>query len=355
MWLHHARPQPAPEVPAAARSPAATRAGTRRRPTNTAGAFRGPGSYDGYDRGHRRSRRRRGGRRRAASVPPGSHAPGARGRQARPRREARVPADGGLSDGARGAGTGRAASCWSARTITTSRWRSASDGCWPRARSARWSSRISRRSPEAQDRRRLAQRRDDGGRGRVLRGGDSLAPPRREPGPRDRRRSAGYVRPPSRAAGRRRHAREEHAGGVPLRQRRGRGRSTTRARFRRSCGGCGCRSCSAAKASSRSNPTASSFWSGAKGFRGCCFPGFRDIRGYQAMYRDFVRAIREGPPPEMSLERAIEDQRLMDRIYASVEAAAPDAPPNATTSSSSAAAQAAARWRTRCRRPRPAS
>jgi UDP-N-acetylglucosamine 3-dehydrogenase len=48
-------------------------------------------------------------------------------------------------------------------------------------------------------------------------------------------------------------------------------------------------------------------------------PGLRDIRGYQAMYRDFVRSIREQRPPEMSLERAIEDQRLMDRIYASVE------------------------------------
>jgi predicted dehydrogenase len=48
------------------------------------------------------------------------------------------------------------------------------------------------------------------------------------------------------------------------------------------------------------------------------FPGFRDIRGYQAMYRDFVRAIRTGAPPEMSLERAIEDQRLMDQVYASV-------------------------------------
>lgn len=45
------------------------------------------------------------------------------------------------------------------------------------------------------------------------------------------------------------------------------------------------------------------------------FPGFRDIRGYQAMYRDFGRAIREGRAPEMSLERAIEDQRLMDQIY----------------------------------------
>jgi len=46
------------------------------------------------------------------------------------------------------------------------------------------------------------------------------------------------------------------------------------------------------------------------------FPGVRDIRGYQAMYRDFVRAIRTGSAPEMSLERAIDDQRLMDQIYA---------------------------------------
>ena len=47
-------------------------------------------------------------------------------------------------------------------------------------------------------------------------------------------------------------------------------------------------------------------------------PGFRDIRGYQAMYRDFVRAIRTGSPPEMSLERAMDDHRLMDQIYASL-------------------------------------
>jgi predicted dehydrogenase len=50
------------------------------------------------------------------------------------------------------------------------------------------------------------------------------------------------------------------------------------------------------------------------------FPGFSDIRGYKAMYRDFLRAIHEGGAPEMSLERAIEDQRLMDQIYASVHA-----------------------------------
>jgi predicted dehydrogenase len=48
------------------------------------------------------------------------------------------------------------------------------------------------------------------------------------------------------------------------------------------------------------------------------FPGFRDIRGYQAMYRDFRNAIVNGTTPEMSLERAIEDQRLMDQIYSSL-------------------------------------
>jgi predicted dehydrogenase len=45
------------------------------------------------------------------------------------------------------------------------------------------------------------------------------------------------------------------------------------------------------------------------------FPGVSDIRGYRAMYRDFAGAIREGRAPEMSLERAMEDQRLMDQIY----------------------------------------
>jgi predicted dehydrogenase len=48
-------------------------------------------------------------------------------------------------------------------------------------------------------------------------------------------------------------------------------------------------------------------------------PGFRDIRGYRAMYRDFLGAVREGRAPQMSLERAMDDQRLMDQIYASVE------------------------------------
>ena len=48
------------------------------------------------------------------------------------------------------------------------------------------------------------------------------------------------------------------------------------------------------------------------------FPGFRDIRGYQAMYRDFHGAITEGRTPEMSLERAIDDQKLMEGVYSSL-------------------------------------
>jgi predicted dehydrogenase len=47
-------------------------------------------------------------------------------------------------------------------------------------------------------------------------------------------------------------------------------------------------------------------------------PGFYDFRGYRVMYRDFLRAIREGDQPEMSLERAMEDQALMDQVYATL-------------------------------------
>ena len=50
-------------------------------------------------------------------------------------------------------------------------------------------------------------------------------------------------------------------------------------------------------------------------------PGLRDIRGYQAMYRDFVRAVRQHVTPEMSLERAMEDQQLMEQAYATAQSA----------------------------------
>ena len=54
-------------------------------------------------------------------------------------------------------------------------------------------------------------------------------------------------------------------------------------------------------------------------------PGFRDMRGYQAMYRDFIGAIHEDRAPQMSLETAIADQRLMDQIYAADGPATPAA------------------------------
>ena len=44
-------------------------------------------------------------------------------------------------------------------------------------------------------------------------------------------------------------------------------------------------------------------------------PGVPDFRGYKAMYRDFIGAIRDGRAPEMSVERAMDDHRLMDQIY----------------------------------------
>ncbi len=44
-------------------------------------------------------------------------------------------------------------------------------------------------------------------------------------------------------------------------------------------------------------------------------PGVQDIRGYRAMYGDFASAIAERRAPEMSLERAMDDHRLMDQIY----------------------------------------
>ena len=51
-----------------------------------------------------------------------------------------------------------------------------------------------------------------------------------------------------------------------------------------------------------------------KGMPRLRFPGFRDMRGYQAMYRDFVAAIRERRAPQMSVERALDDQRLMEQL-----------------------------------------
>lgn len=43
-------------------------------------------------------------------------------------------------------------------------------------------------------------------------------------------------------------------------------------------------------------------------------PGWRDVRGYEAMYADFAGAIRAGRQPEMSLERAREDHELIEQV-----------------------------------------
>jgi UDP-N-acetylglucosamine 3-dehydrogenase len=53
-----------------------------------------------------------------------------------------------------------------------------------------------------------------------------------------------------------------------------------------------------------------------KGMPRLLLPGVLDIRGYRAMHADFLSAIAQVRQPEMSLERALEDQRLMDQIYA---------------------------------------
>ncbi|MFC6704611.1 hypothetical protein [Flexivirga alba] len=43
-------------------------------------------------------------------------------------------------------------------------------------------------------------------------------------------------------------------------------------------------------------------------------PGWRDIRGYRAMYLDFAAAISSGRQPQMSLERALDDHRLVEQV-----------------------------------------
>jgi predicted dehydrogenase len=56
----------------------------------------------------------------------------------------------------------------------------------------------------------------------------------------------------------------------------------------------------------------------ARGLPRLTVPGFYDFRGYRAMYRDFLASIRDGRAPEMSLERAMDDHRLMEQIYATL-------------------------------------
>jgi predicted dehydrogenase len=66
-------------------------------------------------------------------------------------------------------------------------------------------------------------------------------------------------------------------------------------------------------------------WARGKGLPRFIIPGVADIRGYRAMYRDFIRAMRTGTAPEMSLERALDDHLLMETVYASVDRPVPAA------------------------------
>ena len=57
-----------------------------------------------------------------------------------------------------------------------------------------------------------------------------------------------------------------------------------------------------------------------RGFPRVLLPGWLyDVRGYRAMYRDFFGAIRDRRAPEMSLERALDDHRLMERVYTTLD------------------------------------
>lgn len=47
------------------------------------------------------------------------------------------------------------------------------------------------------------------------------------------------------------------------------------------------------------------------------FPGVRDISGFRAMFDDFLRALRTGGEPDMTLARARRDVELVEAAYAS--------------------------------------
>ena len=121
----------------------------------------------------------------------------------------------------------------------------------------------------AQVRRRLAQRRDDGRRGRVSSKKASTGCTWPAASARRSRRFTGYRPAVSREGPD--SAREEHDGGVSLRQRRRRVALLLARDPVAAARDCGCRSCSAARASSRSSRTARSSSCAAAGCRGWCF------------------------------------------------------------------------------------
>ncbi len=56
---------------------------------------------------------------------------------------------------------------------------------------------------------------------------------------------------------------------------------------------------------------------GVRGPRGrrVIFPGLRDIRGFRAMFADFIETLRTGRPPVVTLERARADLALVEQAY----------------------------------------
>ena len=221
MRLHHPGPQPASARARGATSSAATPAATRRRPTAYCRQFNGDRELRGLPAAIDDPRVDAV----VVAVPPRFHLDLtlqalAAGKHVLVEKPAFLRmAD--YRDGRSRRGTGPDASCSSARTITTSRWRSRCAGCSPTGRDRRDGVRALHDDRQAaEDGRRLAQRRSDGRRRRVLRGRDPLAPSGRQPRPDASRRFT--------AIGRRRRATgpdtraQEHDGRVPLRQRRGR-------------------------------------------------------------------------------------------------------------------------------------
>ena len=57
------------------------------------------------------------------------------------------------------------------------------------------------------------------------------------------------------------------------------------------------------------------------------FPGFRDLPGYRAMFRDFYRAWSTGEQPAMNLARARRDLELIEAAYAAARAPRQPLPP----------------------------
>jgi predicted dehydrogenase len=49
------------------------------------------------------------------------------------------------------------------------------------------------------------------------------------------------------------------------------------------------------------------------------FPGFSDIAGYKAMFRDFFESLRTGKEPLYTLELAKRDLELVETIYSSTK------------------------------------